>query len=121
MSENSHSEIWEKGKIFVCPDQKEELEVELRENSLLDLVTSEKLVKVYEEVEKLKNRKCKSCKQFKGCVNFAGFPAKANDNICPYYVPKKQKLVPRGQQKNGTAIWLELGERKESGNAENQG
>ena len=44
------------------------------------------------------NKKCKSCKEFKRCVNFAGYPAKANDNICPYYVPKK--LVPRGWQKS---------------------
>ena len=66
--------------------------------SLLDLITAEKLIKAHEEVEKLKNKKCKSCKAFKGCVNFAGYPAKANDNICPYYVPKKQ--VPRGWQKS---------------------
>ena len=56
---------------------------------------------------KIENKKCKSCEKFKRCVNFAGYPAKANDNICHYYVPKKQKLVPRGQQKNGTAILLE--------------
>ena len=71
-------------------------------NSLLDLITAEKLVKAHEEAEKLKNKKCKSCKEFKRCVNFAGYPAKANDNICPYYVPKKQKLVPRGWQKSCT-------------------
>ena len=59
--------------------------------SLLDLLTVEKLVKAHEEAEKLKNKKCKSCKEFKRCVNFAGYPAKANDNICPYYVPKKRK------------------------------
>jgi hypothetical protein len=49
-------------------------------------------------------------------VNFAGYPAKANDNICPYYVPKKQKLVPRGQLKNGTATLLEWEKTKESEN-----
>ena len=63
------------------------------------------------------NKKCKSCKEFKRCVNFAGYPAKANDNICPYYEPKKpKKLVPRGQQKNGTVILLELEKRKENEN-----
>ena len=40
---------------------------------------------------KIDGKKCKSCKEFKRCVNFAGFPAKKNDNICPYYVPKKRK------------------------------
>ena len=59
-------------------------------------------------------KKCKSCKEFKRCVNFAGYPAKANDNICPYYVPKKQ--VPRGQMKNGTALLLEWGKIKENEN-----
>ena len=39
----------------------------------------------------IKNKKCKSCKEFKRCVNFAGYSAKANDNICPDYVPKKGK------------------------------
>lgn len=67
------------------------------------------------------NKKCKSCKGFKRCVNFAGYPAKANDNICPYYVPKKQKLVPRGQLKNGTSALLEWDEIKENKNAENKG
>lgn len=60
------------------------------------------------------NKNCKSCKEFKKCVNFAGYPAKANDNICPYYVPKK--LVPRGQLKNGTALLLECENEKENEN-----
>ena len=70
---------------------------------------------------KIDGKKCKSCKEFKRCVNFAGYPAKANDNICPYYVPKKQKLVPRGQLKNGTATLLEWEKIKENKNAENKG
>lgn len=42
-------------------------------------------------MKKPKRPKCKSCKSFKNCVNFAGYPAKANDEICPYYKPPKQK------------------------------
>ena len=42
-------------------------------------------------MKKTIEKKCKLCKEFKHCVNFAGYKAKANDNICPYYVEKSPK------------------------------
>ena len=44
--------------------------------------------------------KCKRCKKLKKCVNFAGYPARANDNICPYYEQKKKKEKNKNDKQN---------------------
>ena len=53
---------------------------------------------------KVKRERCKSCKRFKNCINFAGSKARVSDEICPLYLPKKIKKENENEQKSTGTI-----------------